>query len=60
VALFCVVEILVHVFVLVKKIGIWDMIGILSFEIWSLDLGFGFGPWDLRFAHHWLQHDALT
>jgi len=24
----------------------WDLIG-----IWSLDLGFGFGPWDLAFEN---------
>jgi len=28
----------------------WDLIEILSFQMgtWSLDLGFGFEPWDLK------------
>jgi len=31
----------------------WNMIGILSSEItiWSLNLGFGFEPWDLGFVN---------
>jgi len=35
------------------KIGIWNLIGILSFEIgiWGSDLGFVFGPWDLGFEN---------
>jgi len=50
---------MVHFFTEGKKNGHkctmknWDLIGILNFEtgIWSLDVGFGFEPWDLGFEN---------
>jgi len=39
--MFYAVEIVVHVYVLVEKIEIWDLIGILSFEIGIRAMGFG-------------------
>jgi len=51
-------SLMMHFFIEVKKDGYewtmknWDFeIWSLEIGIWSLDLGFGFGPWDLGFEN---------